>query len=193
MRQERHRLAVDIGGTFTDLVLLDEDTGEIRTMKVSSTPREPSEAVLNGVRRVRDELEIELERAGRYDHLATLVFLDLDEFKQINDTLGHVEGDRVLTLVGMVLLSMRRGSDLAGRLGGDELVAWVDGDGDGVVAQIDMRLPGALNAAGLPMCTVSTGVARAFAEGTDVESLLAAADSRMYAMKRGPRPVPRAA
>ena len=48
------RLAVDVGGTFTDLVILNEQTGQIQTLKVSSTPRDPSEAVLNGVRRARD-------------------------------------------------------------------------------------------------------------------------------------------
>src|SRR5690348_11830964 len=72
MEQGRHRLAVDIGGTFTDLVLLDEDTGRIRTLKVSSTPREPSEAVLNGVRRARDELEIELGRVCQFTHASTI-------------------------------------------------------------------------------------------------------------------------
>src|SRR5690349_10140682 len=71
MAQARHRLAVDIGGTFTDLVLLDEETGRIRTLKVSSTPREPSEAVLNGVRRARDELEIELDRVVQFTHAST--------------------------------------------------------------------------------------------------------------------------
>ena len=54
MKQERCRLAVDVGGTFTDLVILNERTGRIQTLKVSSTPRDPSEAVLNGVRRARD-------------------------------------------------------------------------------------------------------------------------------------------
>ena len=72
MAQARHRLAVDIGGTFTDLVLLDEETGRIRTLKVSSTPREPSEAVLNGVRRARDELQIELDRVVQFTHASTI-------------------------------------------------------------------------------------------------------------------------
>src|SRR5690348_12513290 len=72
MAQARHRLAVDIGGTFTDLVLLDEETGRIRTLKVSSTPREPSEAVLNGVRRARDELQIGLDRVVQFTHASTI-------------------------------------------------------------------------------------------------------------------------
>jgi N-methylhydantoinase A len=71
MGQGRHRLAVDIGGTFTDLVLLDEETGRMRTLKVSST-REPSEAVLNGVRRARDELKVELDRVCQFTHASTI-------------------------------------------------------------------------------------------------------------------------
>ena len=51
-------------------------------------------------------LEVELERAARYDHGLTLVFLDLDGFKRINDTYGHVEGDRVLNRIGSLALTI---------------------------------------------------------------------------------------
>ena len=70
------------------------------------------------------ELELELERAARYGHGLTLVFLDLDCFKEINDTLGHPAGDR-----GSAAARQRScanpcaRSDLAGRMGGDEFAA----------------------------------------------------------------------
>lgn len=72
MKEERYRLAVDVGGTFTDLVILNEDTGHIQTLKVSSTPRDPSEAVLNGVNRARDELALELARVSQFTHATTV-------------------------------------------------------------------------------------------------------------------------
>lgn len=72
MGEEKYRLAVDVGGTFTDLVILNENTGHIQTLKVSSTPREPSEAVLNGVRRARDELGLELARVSQFTHATTV-------------------------------------------------------------------------------------------------------------------------
>src|SRR3977135_1259086 len=69
---ESCRVAVDVGGTFTDLVILDERTGRIRTLKVSSTPRDPSEAVLTGVRRARDELGLALGSVSQFTHASTV-------------------------------------------------------------------------------------------------------------------------
>ena len=71
------------------------------------------------------ELELELERATRYGHGVSLVFLDLDRFKEVNDTLGHPAGDRVLQRLGALLRESLRGSDLAGRMGGDEFAAYL--------------------------------------------------------------------
>ncbi|MBI2225614.1 MAG: hydantoinase/oxoprolinase family protein [Betaproteobacteria bacterium] len=72
MNDSKCRLAVDVGGTFTDFVILNEQTGQIQTLKVSSTPRDPSEAVLNGVRRARDELGLELARVSQFTHATTV-------------------------------------------------------------------------------------------------------------------------
>lgn len=72
MTEERYRIAVDIGGTFTDLVILNEDTGHIQTLKVTSTPRDPSAAVLVGVRRARDELGLDLARVSQFTHASTV-------------------------------------------------------------------------------------------------------------------------
>ena len=65
----------------------------------------------------------ELERAARYRHELTLVYLDVDDFKGINDRHGHPAGDRVLRAVAAVLLDEARASDLVGRTGGDEFAA----------------------------------------------------------------------
>ena len=72
MPQEKYRVAVDVGGTFTDLVILNENDGHIQTLKVSSTPLDPSEAVLNGVRRAHTELGIDLGEVGQFTHATTV-------------------------------------------------------------------------------------------------------------------------
>jgi len=72
MSTERHRIAVDVGGTFTDLVILNEDTGRIQTLKVTSTPRDPSEAVLVGVRRAHTELGLDLASVSQFTHASTV-------------------------------------------------------------------------------------------------------------------------
>lgn len=66
------RISVDIGGTFTDLVILDESASRIQTLKVPSTPRDPSEAVLKAVCRARDELGLDLGRVIQFTHASTI-------------------------------------------------------------------------------------------------------------------------
>lgn len=66
--------------------------------------------------------EQERERASRYERPLSLAYFDLDGFKQVNDRLGHVEGDRVLTDVAFLLYSNLRSSDTVARIGGDEFV-----------------------------------------------------------------------
>ena len=78
---------------------------------------------LSGVanRRLFFELaQAEINKAHRYQRPITLVYFDLDHFKEINDTLGHATGDRVLLLVSHTMKMNIRGSDIIARLGGDE-------------------------------------------------------------------------
>jgi N-methylhydantoinase A len=72
VQQEGFRIGVDIGGTFTDLVVLDERAGEVRTLKVASTPNDPSQAVLTGVRRLHDEFGIDLSQVTQFTHATTV-------------------------------------------------------------------------------------------------------------------------
>jgi diguanylate cyclase (GGDEF)-like protein len=65
---------------------------------------------------------VEVERARRYGHELSLAYLDIDDFKVINDGLGHTEGDRVLLMVSHVMRSVVRVADTVARLGGDEFV-----------------------------------------------------------------------
>jgi diguanylate cyclase (GGDEF)-like protein len=135
------------------------------------------------------ELELELERARRYGHGVALVFLDLDHFKEINDTLGHPAGDRVLQRLGGLLRDSLRGSDLAGRMGGDEFAAYlVEADeeaGSKLLGRLNDRLDELVAAEELPVrCSFSAGLAHFPDEASDVDGLFRVADQRLYESKR---------
>ena len=133
-----------------------------------------------------EELEEELARARRYDHRLTLVVLDVDRFKEINDTYGHREGDAVLRRVADVLRETTRRSDLSGRMGGDEFaIALVETDAVQARAYVT-RFEGAIEAAsGLPEgFSVSPGWALFPDDAEDADSLFRLADARSYELKR---------
>jgi diguanylate cyclase (GGDEF)-like protein len=150
--------------------------------------RDPLTGLLNH-QAFSDLLGLEVERARRYDHGLTLVYFDLDRFKEINDTFGHMEGDRVLHRIGTLASSMLRGSDVAGRMGGDEFaVLLLETDrhagerfrrrlADGAHEMV-MRsdLPGDF--------ALSAGCAHFPTDAADPEALLRLADARQYEAKR---------
>jgi diguanylate cyclase (GGDEF)-like protein len=145
--------------------------------------RDPLTQLLNH-QAFSDELEAELDRAKRYGHGLTLVFFDIDDFKAINDTHGHQEGDRVLRDVATLLRASRRGSDVAGRMGGDEFaVVLIESEpaaGDRLVA----RLHGAFSAGDFPPeFSISAGRAHYPTEAETAPDLFRVADQRLYEAK----------
>jgi diguanylate cyclase (GGDEF)-like protein len=135
------------------------------------------------------ELELELQRAARYGHGVALVFLDLDRFKELNDTLGHPEGDRALRRLAELLRDSLRGSDLAGRMGGDEFAAYlVEADeeaGSRLLERLSDRVDELMTAGELPAaCTFSAGLAHFPEDGPDADALFRLADLRLYEAKR---------
>ena len=135
------------------------------------------------------ELELELERAARYGHSLTLVFLDLDRFKEINDTFGHQVGDSALQRLAELLRESLRVSDLAGRMGGDEFTAYLveadDEAGARLLARLNDRVDELIAAGELPAaCTFSAGLATFPSEASDADALFRLADSRLYEAKR---------
>jgi len=135
------------------------------------------------------ELELELERASRYHHGLALVFLDLDRFKELNDTYVHQAGDRALRRFAAILNESLRGSDLAGRMGGDEFTAYlVEADeeaGSRLLARLSDRVDELIASDELPEgCSFSAGLATFPGEATEADALFRLADRRLYEAKR---------
>ena len=78
-------------------------------------------------RAFQESLDTAIARARRNQTPGALIYVDLDNFKAINDTYGHETGDNVLTEVAQILTSRSRTYDLVARIGGDEFVVWLDG------------------------------------------------------------------
>ncbi len=132
-----------------------------------------------------------IEREATAGRPVTVMILDIDHFKSINDRFGHPAGDEVLRLFSSVVMSNLRISDLSGRIGGEEFAALLPCSlEEGVV--VAERVREAFEASGIVVeegpvdTTVSIGVAGGPA-GTELEVLLAAADTALYQAKRGGR------
>lgn len=131
--------------------------------------------------------EQQLEQARRQCSERTLLFVDVDGLKLVNDVLGHREGDRAVADAARVITAASRAGDVVGRLGGDEFVLMLGESGDAVVAE--QRLAEALaehNASsGEPFeLRLSVGAGRwTAAENCSLDDLLCRADAAMYASK----------
>jgi diguanylate cyclase (GGDEF)-like protein/PAS domain S-box-containing protein len=139
---------------------------------------------------LHDRLEQELRQAARDDERVAVVLIDLDGFKQINDTLGHAAGDHVLCEVASRLDAAVRSSDTVARMGGDEFALVLSGQaGETVTVKLLEKLSTAvehpMELDGLPLSVgASFGVAFYPEDGTAPGELLKGADAAMYAAKR---------
>jgi diguanylate cyclase (GGDEF)-like protein len=139
-----------------------------------------------GNRRALDEaLQRELARHIRYQRTLSLLIVDLDGFKAVNDTHGHAAGDRVLSVVGRRLGEIR-GTDTAFRLGGDEFAVVLPETRSDAAELVARRIARQIRDDTFPHEVSATwGIAEA--TGPDPEELLAAADRQLYARKRETR------
>ena len=137
---------------------------------------------------LRERLQAELLRVQRGQHLAVL-YLDLDHFKNVNDTLGHTVGDALLRSVATRMRECLRETDTIARLGGDEFAILQTGfDGPPDTTALAQRLRDAVMTAHIVeghhiLSDVSIGISLAPNDGIDADQLLARADMAMYAAK----------
>jgi two-component system cell cycle response regulator len=128
-------------------------------------------------------LKTELTRAKRQKHRLALLMFDLDNFKEYNDVYGHLEGDRVLTKIGEIVVQcIRSNVDTGYRYGGDEFAIILIGVDLNKALDIAERLRAIIEKAELGTITVSVGLAE-YEEEMDSETFVKAADEALYLAK----------
>ena len=144
------------------------------------------------------EASCELSRARRTGTPLTVALIDLDEFKAVNDSYGHLVGDRALRMIADSLRMLLREYDLAGRFGGDELALLLPQTGEREARRILERIRA--HVAGTPMltdpaqidgptfgCTISVGATTFWGGAATLTELLASADAALYRAKQSGR------
>jgi diguanylate cyclase (GGDEF)-like protein len=126
-------------------------------------------------------LNRELERSSRYGEIFSLAVIDLDSFKELNDTRGHAAGDTLLRQAADTLQEACRASDVAGRLGGDEFALLLPQTDQFEAAALCERLRAEIET--LADVSLSWGVAEYPTHGVTTATLSRAADAAMYASK----------
>ena len=168
--------AVLLGATLVDNVRL---FGQVQHRAISD-----SLTGLANYRRFIEALQSELERSGRTNRPFSILLMDLDKLKDINDRYGHQTGTRAICRVADVLRQHCRAIDTAARYGGDEFSLLLPETGEAAARHVASRIKRRLEASTEePKLTVSIGVATHPQNGTSVPHLLEAADLELYAHK----------
>jgi diguanylate cyclase (GGDEF)-like protein len=178
--------AVERLGRFAELIALAIANAQTRADLVAQATTDPLTGVANR-RALLERLRTDVERAHRHGRPLSLVLMDLDGFKAVNDRHGHLAGDRALVeLVGRLTPLVRAG-DVLGRFGGDEF-AWLlpetDSRGAAEAAERARRAVAARPFPGIGPLALSAGVAE-LTEGMSADDLVHAADVALYAAKPG--------
>ncbi|NEV65159.1 GGDEF domain-containing protein [Thiorhodococcus minor] len=135
--------------------------------------------------KLQGALELELQRFRRYGRPFSLIMLDLDRFKAINDTHGHDTGDRMLRTVAVTLAENLRKLDLVGRWGGEEFLVICTATAEADSVKVATKLRDAVQEIDHPLVgrlTASFGVAECLRDD-HIEALLRRADERLYSAK----------
>jgi diguanylate cyclase (GGDEF)-like protein/PAS domain S-box-containing protein len=179
--------------TIEWLVSIGRDVTEVNEAQAELEYRATHDALTDLPNRTMllDHLRLALARLDRAEHGVGVVFIDLDDFKDVNDRYGHDAGDLVLREIAERLAATTRPSDTVARYGGDEFVVLLDGLGDGAAEahHIAERLIDAISTRPIAFgrqvtITASAGIAIAPRHLENPERLITAADRLMYRAKR---------
>lgn len=203
VRRDGHESAIedtaspihDRQGRVSGAVIVFHDVGAARAMsqRMSHLAQHDPLTGLPNRLLLMDRLERAIATARRHDGALAVLFLDVDRFKQINDTLGHATGDKVLQSIAARMVACVRGSDTVSRQGGDEFVVLLSEvacaedaafGADKLLAAIAM--PHRMDGRNLHV-TASVGIAVYPADGTDAEALVNKADLALLSAKAAGR------
>jgi diguanylate cyclase (GGDEF)-like protein len=169
-----------LGATLLDNAQL---FGQVRTLAISD-----SLTGLANYRRLVDVLQSELERSGRTNRSFSVLLMDLDRLKGINDRYGHLAGSRALCRVADILRLHCRSMDTAARYGGDEFALVLPETGELAARQVADRIRARLKFdEEIPPISLSIGIATFPQRGNSVQQLLESADRALYTMKEQSR------
>jgi diguanylate cyclase (GGDEF)-like protein len=140
----------------------------------------------------QDWIETEFARAERFSHELSLLMLDIDNFKQVNDTHGHLQGDEVLRTIGRILQRESRGIDEPARYGGEEFAVGLPETDPVGAAEVAERIRARIEETEIPMVsgggsmriTASLGIATMPRAADEITRLVGAADEALYRAKR---------
>ncbi len=178
MKQERDRLEREV---------------EARTEEIKRLSNTDPLTGLSSRRYLEEQMGVEFKRAVRYNHSLSLLMVDLDHFKKINDTLGHLAGDRVLSEVGRRLARAVRETDFIGRYGGEEFVVILPETTASDATQLAEKMRELIAERpiffeGRPIeVTASIGVAELTSSMTNYEEVFKGADKALYISKESGR------
>ena len=170
--------------SFTTIVLAELKTIILREQEIARTD------FLTGINNARNFYElagIEIKRAHRQNDMLTIAYLDIDDFKRINDTMGHLEGDLLLQTAALLIRTGTRQTDISARLGGDEFVVLMPATGEKDARAVLERIRNEVFNAFKDRnwnASVSIGAATCLGQQCTVDTLVKAADYLMYEAKR---------
>lgn len=131
-------------------------------------------------------MKIEIARGKRHLHPFSLLYLDCDNFKQVNDSMGHREGDQLLCLIANTMRTNVRKGDIVARMGGDEFAIFFPDTDDKVITSIALELTQKLKQAVIaryPQVSFSAGIAVFLKTCPSLEDVIMRADQLMYQVK----------
>ena len=185
------RAELELAGTLSFAAAIALKNSELVTQLQSAATTDELTGLYNR-RALEERLGAEISRSLRHQLRTTVILVDLDRFKNVNDTLGHAAGDRLLIEVAAVLRRECRTLDVCGRLGGDEfLVILPMTRPDEAMVFVSRVQAGFERLEQLHpefgACSASFGLAECPEHGTTVHSVMAASDAALYRAKRGGR------
>jgi diguanylate cyclase (GGDEF)-like protein len=182
---------VDEGGRIVRLFGIDQDITDLKVTeeRLRRLARTDDLTGMNNRRHFMERAVIEIERSRRYGRPLSFMILDVDHFKNINDTFGHGVGDVVLKALGARCMSFLRAPDTLGRLGGEEFGALLPETEAAAALELVDRLRQVLSETRVDVngqiiqFTVSIGVSALKAGDGDVSDMLRRADDALYRAK----------